>query len=68
MMYVSQIIMLCTLNLDNGVCELYWVGQEGHSGFSVTSFGKTLRKFWANPIAKKKNWKKKRVDYTCSPL
>ena len=37
--------MLYTLNLDNGACELYWVDQEGHSAFSVTSFGKTLRNF-----------------------
>ena len=28
----------------------YWVGQKVHSGFSITSYGKTQINFLANPI------------------
>ena len=27
---------------------IYWVGQKGHLGFSVTFYGKTQTNFWAS--------------------
>ena len=47
---LSQFSCYCVIFRATCSCFLYWVGQKLHSGFSVTSFGKTRMKFLASRI------------------
>ena len=48
----SVLLSVSTFQIPNRII-IYWVGQKGHSGFSVTSYGKTQMNFLANPVLRR---------------
>ena len=48
--FLPEVKKTCGGELPCNMTEKYWVGQEVHLGFSVTSYGKTRTNFLANPV------------------